>query len=323
MSRAASRPRPLLALLTLGICILIPGIVVAGAFWVPADSMLIAAPYGLVPFAVLLAISALFRRSRRLALPLLAACGVAGAVLAAPLFPLQGTAGAAADAGTKVRVVSFNMYRANAQAAKAIDWVIRQKADFVILVEAVPAHADQIARLRKLFPYSYGCSASSFCSTMILSRQPASDVWHLSRGDPENRKALSAVTARFTVGSNDVPVTAVHLDRPWPLGAQERYLGLLNDSVASVGRRGIVAGDFNSAPWTWAMRRMAKAGELHLASGATGTWPADRLPHPLRLPLDQVYIGPCMARQHVQHGPVLGSDHLPIVTDIIVGDCRS
>jgi endonuclease/exonuclease/phosphatase (EEP) superfamily protein YafD len=158
---------------------------------------------------------------------------------------------------------------------------------------------------------------------MILSRQPAQDVWHLSRGDPENRKALSAVTARFVVGGQELPITAVHLDRPWPQGAQERYLGVLNDAVATVGRRGIVAGDFNSAPWTFAMRRMAEAGELSLASGITGTWPADRLPHPLRLPLDQVYIGPCMTRDSVQHGPQLGSDHLPIVTDIIVGDCST
>lgn len=321
MSRAASRPRPILTFLKLALCILIPGVVLAGALWVPIDSMLIAAPHALVIFALLLAILAFFRRWRGTALALLAASAVAGAMLAVPLLPSDGARNGEGKGSTKLRLVSFNMYRENAQVKEAIDWVIRQKADFVILVEAVPAHSAEIARLKAVFPYSYGCSASSFCSTLILSRHPAGDVWHHSRGDPENRKALSAVTARFSVGGQDVPVTAVHLDRPWPLGSQEQYLGLLTDAIASVGRRGIMAGDFNSAPWTFAMRRLAEAGELHLASGATGTWPADRLPHPLRLPLDQVYIGPCMTREAVQHGPELGSDHLPIVTDIIVGDC--
>jgi len=318
MSRAASRPRPILTLLKLGICILIPASVLAGAISVPIDSMLIAAPYALVLFALVLALLALSRRWRGTALSLLAACVIAGALLAVPLLP---KGGAGDGEGTRVRLVSFNMYRDNPRVKEAIDWVIAQKADFVILVEAVPGHASEIARLKTVFPYSYGCSAKTPCSTMILSRQPAQDVWHLSKGDPENRKALSAVTARFAVGGQDLPITAVHLDRPWPQGAQERFYGVLNEAVASVGRRGIVAGDFNSAPWTFAMRRMAAAGELHLASGATGTWPADRLPRPLRLPLDQVYIGQCMTRAAVQHGPQLGSDHLPIVTDIIVGDC--
>lgn len=319
MSRAVSRPRPIPTLLTLGLCILIPGVVLAGALWVPIDSMLIVAPYALGLFALLLALLALSRRWRSTALPLLAASAVAGAVLAMPLFP----SGGAGDGGAaRVRLVSFNMYRDNDRAKDAIDWVIAQKADFVILVEAVPDHAGEIARLKEVFPHSYGCSAKTPCSTMILSRQPAQDVWHLSRGDPENRKALSAVTARFAVDGQDLPITAVHLDRPWPQGVQERFLGVLYEAVASVGRRGIVAGDFNSAPWTFAMRRMAKAGELHLASGATGTWPADRLPHPLRLPLDQVYIGQCMTRAAVRHGPQIGSDHLPIVTDIVVGNCN-
>ena len=70
------------------------------------------------------------------------------------------------------------------------------------------------------------------------------------------------------------------------------------------------------------MRRVAGAGELRLASGPAGTWPAEGLAGGLRLPLDQVYVGPCMARQAVRRGPDLGSDHLPVVTDIVIGDCH-
>lgn len=321
MPPSASRAHPAPGLLKLVFFALLPGIVFAGAFCVPADSMVIVAPYALGIFAILLIVLAIFsRRMRAAALALLVGSAVTGAVLASPLVSV-GPGNSGAQAGQPVRIVSYNMYHSNTRAKEAIDWVIRQKPDFIILVEAAPAHSREVARLQKIYPHTYGCAGPGFCSTVILSRQPAEGVWPLSRGDPENRQALSAVTARFSIAGQDVPITAVHLDRPWPLGAQEEYLGLLSDAVATVGRGGIVAGDFNSAPWTFMMRRLAKAGELHLASGPAGTWPSGLAPI-LRLPLDQVYIGPCMTRESVRHGPALGSDHLPVVTDVIIGDCR-
>jgi endonuclease/exonuclease/phosphatase (EEP) superfamily protein YafD len=69
------------------------------------------------------------------------------------------------------------------------------------------------------------------------------------------------------------------------------------------------------------MRRLAAAGELNLASGSSGTWPADN-PSLFRLPLDQVYLGRCLVPVSERRGPAIGSDHLPVVTDVAVGNCR-
>ena len=116
-----------------------------------------------------------------------------------------------------------------------------------------------------------------------------------------------------------MPITAVHLDRPWPWGGQHRELAALDAAVAAVGREGIVAGDFNSAPWTFSTRRIAAAGGVALVSGATATWPTTA---PLRLPLDQVYAGPCLAASAVTRGPALGSDHFPLIVDFNAEACR-
>lgn len=323
MPASASRAHPAPGLLKLALLALLPCLALVGAFSVRADSMLIVAPYALGIFGLLLAALATFsRRLRPMALALLGGSLVTGVVLAAPLLPV-GTANGKAQAGQpQVRIVSYNMYRTNSRASEALDWVVGQDPDFIILLEAAPVHWREIRRIQQLYPYSYGCAGSGFCSTVILSRQPAEEAWPLSQGDPENRQALSAVTAHFSVAGQNIPITAVHLDRPWPLGAQQRYIGQLHDAVATIGRRGIVAGDFNSAPWTFTMRRLAEAGEVRLASGPAGTWPSG-LARFLRLPLDQVYIGPCMTRESVRHGPALGSDHLPVVTDVILGDCRA
>lgn len=288
------------------------------------DSVLIVAPYLLGVIALLAVVAALAnRRLRRASLALLAGCAVTGAVLAAPLFAGATQFQARGSKAGKMRLISFNMYHHNFRSGEAVDWMMRQNADFIILLEAERGLEPELARLRQLYPYSYGCAGAGICSTIILSRQPAIAVWPLARDDPENRLGLSAVTARFAIAGSDVPLTAVHMDRPWPQGRQAMFIPELTEAISTVGRHGIMAGDFNSAPWTFAVRRVAAAGELRLASGPAGTWPADGIAGVLRLPLDQVYIGPCMARQNVRRGPELGSDHLPVVTDIVLGDCRA
>lgn len=323
MPPSASRARRGASPLKLAIFVLLPCLLLAGAFSLRIDSLLIVAPYLLAVIALLAVVAAMANpRWRLAAFALLAGSLVTGAVLAAPLFAGATQFQAGLGKVAKLRLISFNMYKDNFRSGDAVDWMLRQNADFIILLEAARVHEPEIARLRHLYPYSYGCAGPGFCSTIILSRRPANSVWPLARGDPENRRGLSAVTARFVIAGNEVPITAVHLDRPWPLGRQAVFIPELAEAIATVGKHGIMAGDLNSAPWTFTARRVAAAGELRLASGPAGTWPANGLAGIVRLPLDQVYIGPCMARQAVRRGPELGSDHLPVVTDIEIGDCR-
>lgn len=288
----------------------------AGGVFAPADSLNIAATVWWLPMLAALGLMAIVRRRRATVLILLAGCLALGAILFAPLltFPAD-----RARAPT-IRLVTYNMFRANAQAAEAVDWIVRQDADFVIVLEAAPFHHLALERLRRAYPFAYSCAGRGYCSTMLFSRQAAQDVWPLARGDADNRRALSALTARFDLGDGVLPITAVHLNRPWPLGDQATQLPELADAVATLGRRGVMAGDFNSSPWTFAMRRTSAIAELKLASGGGGTWPAT-MPALLRLPLDQVYVGSCITATAVRRGPALGSDHLPLVVDIAVGGC--
>jgi endonuclease/exonuclease/phosphatase (EEP) superfamily protein YafD len=319
MSQARGRASLLLKVLLLAGCALMLGLSFLGAASFRADSVNILAPCWLALGSLILLLMARFsQRVRWAALFLLLGYGAAATVLLGPLMP--GPA-AQAQASTRIRVVSFNMYMANPDAEGAIDWVIAQKPDFVILLEASRANRAAVDRLAGDYPYSYACVGGGFCSTVIYSRQPAQEVWPLATGDPENRRALSAVTARFKIGGQVVPITGVHFDRPWPLGEQERHWGEFSDAIATVGQRGILAGDFNSAPWTFAIRGMTQGGELRLASGLTGTWPVDAPLAMMRLPLDQVYLGPCLQAVSIRRGPDLGSDHYPMVSDIMVGNC--
>lgn len=291
----------------------------AGAVFYPADSVNIVAPLWWAGGAIALPLVAIMVRPHRVAAVALLVChAFAGAILFSPLLPAR----AVGPEATPVRMVTYNMYGFNSQGEQAAQWIIGQKPDFVVLLEATRFNHEAIELIRRHLPYAYDCSAKGRCSTIIFSRTPAQDVWPHARGDADNRKALSALTARFVIGDRTIPITGVHLKHPWPLDDQADQLEELGNALANFGQHGIMTGDFNSAPWTFALRRLAANGDFRLASGPKGSWPA-HFPAFLRLPLDQVYLGRCATRISVRHGPAFGSDHLPVVSDLALVSCQS
>jgi endonuclease/exonuclease/phosphatase (EEP) superfamily protein YafD len=293
---------------------------------VPADSFNLFAPVwvfaGLAASVLVLILTRRDARGgrRRFALGVGLVFIVAGMILMAPLRSPSPTAG---DNG-RLRLISFNMHKDNRDPDAVVRWLRAQRADIIVLLEAPDADSPALAALRRDYPYAYSCSASGKCSTRVFSRFPASAHHPLARGDANRREALSALTLRFRIDGRDLPLTAVHLSHPWPLGDQRTDLDRLQPALAGAGQGGVLggvlAGDFNSAPWTFAMRRMARAGGLRLVSGGVPTWPANGPLWPV-LPLDQIYLGPCLALLSIREGPPLGSDHLPLVADIAFAPC--
>lgn len=296
----------------------------SGAVFPAADSINILAPYWLFSGLALCGLTGFIQRKssskswQRLTIFLTLA--YAGAALFL-LFPLMGSHAARTNESPDLRLVSYNMYKANPDPASVAGWITQQNADIVILLEADQSALTDMQSLQTQLPYTYDCLDNGTCSTLILSRIPARRVQPLATEDANNRKALSAVTALFPVGDALIPVTAVHQNRPWPLGDQVNDAQILNIAVQGNARGGIMAGDFNSAPWTFAMRRLARAGDMNLASGATGTWPSGLALRWFRLPLDEVYLGPCLAVSSIRRGPSVGSDHFPLIADIKTGQC--
>lgn len=91
----------------------------------------------------------------------------------------------------------------------------------------------------------------------------------------------------------------------------------------------IIAGDFNSTPWSFARRRDDRDFGLIRRTRALFTWPAEkishnRLPAPFPyLPIDHVYAGPGWATVSVERGPRLGSDHYPVVVTLAPRDAAA
>ena len=112
----------------------------------------------------------------------------------------------------------------------------------------------------------------------------------------------------------------VHAPWPRPKDNQQAQTALLASRLDQFDRNSlIVAGDFNSTPWSFSLRRQDAWFGLKRRTRALFTFPVRTYskykltsPFPL-LPLDQIYAGTDWKTVRVTRGARVGSDHLPTI----------
>ncbi|MGA0599589.1 endonuclease/exonuclease/phosphatase family protein [Caulobacter sp. KR2-114] len=214
-----------------------------------------------------------------------------------------------------VKLLQFNLWERNLDPEGTARWIAAQGADVVVL-EEVNDHAGEIPDLlRAQYPYRTTCWPQRPCSTTILTRvKPTA-----SAGLMPPPARLSAAWVTLGAGADAFTVAGVHYTWPIPPGPQQNQSHRLEAALTGFDRRSlIVAGDMNSTPWSFTLRRQDARFGLQRRTRALFTWPvapfgAFRLRSPLPfLAIDQVYAGSDWTTVSVKAGPRQGSDHQPV-----------
>ncbi|WP_374570069.1 endonuclease/exonuclease/phosphatase family protein [Phenylobacterium sp.] len=270
--------------------------------------------------AAVLGLAAPAGAARRATFALALAGLLASGLLMAPEYLRPDPPAAPADAPRQIRLVQFNAWGGrNADVDGALAWLLKTHPDVIVMEE--PSRA-LVAALRNAGGYHASCYTAHdrFCGSVVLSRAKP-----LSRGFEEAAGRRGRIPAARAVlpapGGGTFTVMAAHL--LWPTSArgqawQRRRIGELLDPP---GRRDrlILAGDFNSTPWSFARRADDRAWGLRRRTRALFSWPTPfaqlrglGAPFPL-LPIDHVYAGSAWRTVKVERGPAIGSDHYPVL----------
>lgn len=261
--------------------------------------------------ALCAAASGLVRRAGLLA-GALAVLG--GGVLMAPEFLRSTGPTAPPNAPGQIKVVELNVWRGNPDRDRLAEWLRSEDPDFIVLDESDTALRELIMRR-----VGRGGVAGWASSLMIFARGPYLQMDRPAIG-PESH--LTFVNATYPSQSGPLEVVAAHTD--WPTSARQGPQSAeLAGVVASLPRRRmILAGDFNSTPWSFRRRSDDAAFGLIRRDRALATWPAGHA-GPWRgwapfafLPLDHVYAGPGWATVSIRRGPRIGSDHYPLIVTL-------
>jgi endonuclease/exonuclease/phosphatase (EEP) superfamily protein YafD len=238
------------------------------------------------------------------------ALGLAGvtAINIAPLFTSLTTVAAAAQAPAEtLTVVTFNVWTKNRQLDEAARWLLDQNADVIVLQEMTHRNREPIRQaLVGAYPHVHDCGCSDI---VMFSRRP----WIAAGGLPrtDEQPALSW----FTLGDRDGREVRIVGLRPRYIMKPTKYAAhydWLVRNIANFGDRLVLVGDFNAAPWSWQMRRLAAASGLRRHGTFAVSWPS-RLP---MLLIDNLLTTPDIKTVSFKTGPFLGSDHLPVVATV-------
>ena len=251
--------------------------------------------------------------------PWLGAAAIAGAVVGAiPIVSYMGVQTARAEAGaTRFRVLTFNTWFRNHDYAEIARFLEQMQADVVVLQERDRDDgARRIAGHLSSYPHSFIEPRPH--GVVVFSRWPitAAELLPLTNGP-------GVLAAHVTLDWNGKPVTVLGAHLHWPLGpASSRMRNAELAGIASFAAAHkepvIVAGDFNVAPWS--RNFGATLGRSGLSDAAAGhglapSWPSQFPPVGIRI--DHCWISHHWRSIDVRLGPSNGSDHLPLIADLV------
>jgi len=228
---------------------------------------------------------------------------------------LGGRAAALADDGQdapRYRLLQLNLRFDNPDPQSVLSLIDGAAPDVITLEEVSRMWVAQLAATEEAYPHRIICPhGSRIGGVAVLSRRPfaAPPRCH-------DRGSLALATVDFD--GQAVDIAALHLAWPWPFeqGWQVENLG---PSLARLGDRALLAGDFNATPWSMTVRRVAAAGGLTLTRWVGPTWLDRRAPASLRpyvgLPIDHVMVKGGILAGAPRRLSAVGSDHLPVLTE--------
>jgi endonuclease/exonuclease/phosphatase (EEP) superfamily protein YafD len=216
-----------------------------------------------------------------------------------------------------VRVLSLNVFDLNDQYQRVIDYVRRQRADVVILVELTTGWMPSVERLATEYPYRW-----------FHTRDPRSGMAMFSRRAPVAAGSITLTGSEtpahlVTLDTAAGPLSILAAQAQWPVSAalataRNRQLEAL---AAEARRRGVealaVIGDLNVSPFSPHYQRLLRNGRLHRCHGGgrwTPTWPT--LFPALYIQLDHCLTTDRMRSWNFTRGEYVGSDHLPILVTL-------
>ncbi len=261
--------------------------------------------------------AAVLALARRRALALLAlACAIADAVVVLPhVVPGPREAGQ----GPVVRVCLANLRAANRRHEDVLAWVRETDADVVVLEEVNARWAAALAPLDATHPTRMVRPREDDFGIGLWTRLPAVQLDDADLGASD----VPAPVARLEAGGGATfTLVAVHALPP----VSSAYAAVRAAQLRGVARIAthaegpvVVLGDLNAAPWSPALATCLASGDLRNAAEGFGwrpTWPtASAL---VQVPLDHVLVSPGIGVRSLDVGPDLGSDHFPVVADLVL-----
>ncbi|MEO6394813.1 MAG: endonuclease/exonuclease/phosphatase family protein [Devosia sp.] len=265
---------------------------------------------------------------RRLATWLAMAGFIASAAIFVPEWLSSLAPRAAAGSAQIVKLVTHNVFGLNDDMQRVAAVIAAENPDIVALQEYFPQQVQGLDRLlRPDYPYSVRCAGGKRANLGLYSKIP----FDREMGgedcptdyDWDRGQRTAHIIAGFTLANGaHFSVLTTHMDWPYPIERQQAEFAEIASAVRAVEGPMLVVGDFNSTPWSYALKGFAAASGLERETRNLLTYPELFTFRGMRqaipfLALDQVFQRGLVVHE-LHRGAESGSDHLPVVVSFSV-----
>jgi len=240
---------------------------------------------------------------------------------------------APSDGRPVYKLMTHNVFGLNYNMERVEAVIEAEKPDIIALQEYFGEQSSELhPLLHDQYPYFAQCRGGKRANIAIYSKLPFDEAEESGAcpNDAYGKQRTARILATFTQpDGSHFSVLTTHLDWPVPVMRQskqfEELTGVVNDTVGPL----LAVGDFNSTPWSYAMRDFATRTMLDRQTRNVVTFPL-RFTAPHRffpdglmetmpvLPLDHVLTRGGVVVHDVHAASDTGSDHLPIVVTFSV-----
>lgn len=221
------------------------------------------------------------------------------------------------DSGQPVRVMLVNVNRWNSRADLVEECVREMNPDILVLQEVHAEWLNRLGQLSETYPYRKACPREDCFGMAMLSKSPLKDAAIEYLGTA----GVPSVSAEVDIRGRSLFILGTH---PLPPGSAE-YARHRNEQLAAIPGflkpiklPVVLLGDLNASPWCPYFRKLLKDTGLVDSGRGYGirpTWPSH---NPLlRIPIDHCLVSPGIAVAHRQVGQYIGSDHYPLIVDLV------
>ncbi len=225
---------------------------------------------------------------------------------------------AADDNRTVLRVLSLNVNSANQRYDLVRELIKARDPDIILLTEVNRAWVEELEQLYPLYPYRK-CEPRDDNSGIALYSKLVCDkceiIYFGETGAP-------SISAEFDVGQQRLAVLGTHPPPPIS-GIYSRFrddqIEAVAEYLAQIPDQKLLLGDLNTSPWSYSFGKLVKKAALVDSSkgrGICSTWPTDSILY--RIPIDFCLISEGIGIKDRSVGPDVGSDHFPLIVDIVL-----
>ena len=231
------------------------------------------------------------------------------------------------DGRPVLTAVTLNVFGVNYDMERVDAYIRSEDPDIVALQEYFP---EQSSRLHPLlldrYPYFVICQGGKRANIGLYSRLPFVQTIDgaCATGDEEGERTAHIIAVFTQADQTTFTVVTTHMDWPVPVARQRTEYAALSEVLDKIGGPLLVMGDFNSTPWSYALKGFVSRNHLtrhthNLVSFPLRWWYADGWNDTLPfLPLDHVMTRGDIAVHELHLGTRTGSDHLPVAFEFSV-----